>query len=376
MGPRVMVPAVASTGTSSALNRLPHTCCSATMAFSSSGYATSTASSQLIGWMGPTTRPSAMMDASTMLLSRLAPAPMGSSSPAVMAIRAMVTPLYFLDLSTYPPRKMLPNMMASWKPAPVRSMVSTLSTPLRMSVSPMKALTALLMPMDTTNAISGCKNPLVCSSFHAITGKGLRSAAATSTLLAAELEGGVGGASWNCTTAPMLTAKDRNVMRLKYPFMPVSVCAITPPTMKLVAMPIWLALMAMDVATARSSLPNHVALSSVGVHWKKGCAAPTSTVPSTSCVYVGMALYGQKFSNSSPLRSAHPAVIRNPAPTTTLRRPRRATMAGSRKQKMTLVKRNTSMRVSALWWKMASQVPGVAATLKHTQSDSSASVER
>jgi hypothetical protein len=56
--------------------------------------------------------------------------------------------------------------------------------------------------------------------------------------------------------------------------------------------------------------------------------------------------------------------------------PRPATIAGSRKQKTTLVKRNTSMRVSALWWKMASHVPGVAATLKHTQSDSSASEDR
>jgi hypothetical protein len=44
----------------------------------------------------------------------------------------------------------------------------------------------------------------------------------------------------------------------------------------------WLKLIAIAVASARSFEPNHAALSAGGVHWKKGCAAPTSTVPTTS----------------------------------------------------------------------------------------------
>ena len=50
--------------------------------------------------------------------------------------------------------------------------------------------------------------------------------------------------AWNWMSAPMLVASARKVMRLKYSFMPISLCAITPPTMKLVAMPIWFALIA------------------------------------------------------------------------------------------------------------------------------------
>ena len=68
------------------------------------------------------------------------------------------------------------------------------------------------------------------------------------TFFAAEEEGGVGGASWNWMRAPMEVANARNVIRLKYPFMPVSLCAMKPPTMKLVAIPIWFALIATEVA--------------------------------------------------------------------------------------------------------------------------------
>ena len=49
--------------------------------------------------------------------------------------------------------------------------------------------------------------------------------------------------------------------------------------MKAAAIPTWLKLMAVAVDSARSSLPNQVADSNGGVHWKKGRAAPTKTVP-------------------------------------------------------------------------------------------------
>ena len=48
------------------------------------------------------------------------------------------------------------------------------------------------------------------------------------------------------------------------------------------AMPTWLKLIATAVESARSEAPNQFAESSGGVHWKKGCAAPTSSVPSVS----------------------------------------------------------------------------------------------
>ena len=48
----------------------------------------------------------------------------------------------------------------------------------------------------------------------------------------------------------------------------------------------WLKLMAVAVASARSSEANHVALRIGGVHWKKGCAAPTSTVPASTDEYL------------------------------------------------------------------------------------------
>ena len=37
------------------------------------------------------------------------------------------------------------------------------------------------------------------------------------------------------------------------------------------------------MASARSSDPNQVAERSGGVHWKNGCAAPTRTVPASTC---------------------------------------------------------------------------------------------
>ena len=56
-------------------------------------------------------------------------------------------------------------------------------------------------------------------------------------------------------------------------------CTSSVPTRYETAIPTWFALSAMVVASVRSSGPNQLAASSAGVHWKKGCAAPTSTVP-------------------------------------------------------------------------------------------------
>ncbi len=58
--------------------------------------------------------------------------------------------------------------------------------------------------------------------------------------------------------------------------------SITPPSTNDVAMPSWFALRHTAVDSALSFFPNHVADSSGGVHWKKGCASPTSAVPTTS----------------------------------------------------------------------------------------------
>mmetsp|Transcript_9336 Transcript_9336/g.22976 ORF Transcript_9336/g.22976 Transcript_9336/m.22976 type:complete len:275 (+) Transcript_9336:840-1664(+) len=274
---------------------------------------------------------------------------MGNSSSSDVHSSTVVTSLYCFVLSTYPPMKIEPNMMASWNPAPAMSMVSTPSTPARPRVSPMNADTALEIPMETMKATKGGRKPGVFRRSNASSGNGFGSTGTAPAFFAADELGGVGGASLNCTAAPMEVASARKVMRLKYSFMPDSDCEKTmPPTMNDVAMPIWFALMAIDVAKARSSLPNQVAESSVGVHWKKGCAAPTNTVPTTSSRYGGITVPGKKSLISIPERSAHPKDIRNPAPTMTFRRPSLATIPGSRKQKMTLVNRNTSIRVSAL----------------------------
>ena len=97
-------------------------------------------------------------------------------------------------------------------------------------------------------------------------------------------------------------------------------------------MPTWLKLIAIAVACARSDEPNQVAERTGGVHWKKGCAAPTSTVPATTCAYCGSSPL-----SGTPERSRQPAVMTDAAPTITWRRPKRLTMEGSRRQKTTLV---------------------------------------
>ena len=107
------------------------------------------------------------------------------------------------------------------------------------------------------------------------------------------------------------------------------------------------------------------------MHWKKGCAAPTSSVPATSCEYGGIAP-----EKGTPERSAQPAHISPAAPTTTLRSPNRRTSTGSTRQKKTLVKRKMSISVAGSCAYVASHVSGAAATEKHTQSERSASSER
>jgi hypothetical protein len=73
--------------------------------------------------------------------------------------------------------------------------------------------------------------------------------------------------------------------------------------------------------------------------------------------------------NSNPDLKAHPNVIKAAALTTTFRKPNFPTICGSKKQNATFVNKNTSIKVSGLRWKIESQVPGVAATEKHTQSE-------
>ena len=47
-------------------------------------------------------------------------------------------------------------------------------------------------------------------------------------------------------------------------------------------MPSWLLLSATVAASVVSPSPNQFAARSDGVHWKNGCAAPTSIVPATT----------------------------------------------------------------------------------------------
>ena len=234
--------------------------------------------------------------------------------------------------------------MAAWKPAPARSIVPWLVKPAVRSCSSMNADTTLLIPMEATKATSGGTKPGVWRSWRAVTRKfSSETSPASSAAMraAAEPVGGVGGRSRNWSTVPAKRTAAATEMMLKYVARPAVSVAMVPPTRKAVAMPTWLKLMAIAVACARSSAPNHVALSSGGVHWKKGCAAPTRTVPATTNEYgCSISLVGR------PPRSAQPVAIAPAAALITLPSPKRFTIVGSSRQKSTFVKRKMSISVA------------------------------
>mmetsp|Transcript_42660 Transcript_42660/g.138373 ORF Transcript_42660/g.138373 Transcript_42660/m.138373 type:complete len:234 (+) Transcript_42660:947-1648(+) len=157
--------------------------------------------------------------------------------------------------------------------------------------------------------------------------------------------------------------------------MPSGEFAMRPPTMKAVAIPTWLKLIAVAVASARSEEPNQVADRSGGVHWKKGCAMPTRIVPATSQPYPGMTSIAGS-TNGMPERSRQPPAIIVAAPVTTFLRPRRAAMSVKRKQDTTLEARKMSISSAASCPSSVIHSDGTATVAKHVQSLSRASIER
>lgn len=89
--------------------------------------------------------------------------------------QASVTPLYCFVRSTYRPKRIPPNMMATcdtsshartrrervgtWKPAPISSMMASRTKPALCMVSEVNAETTLVTPIEATKAASGGKKP-------------------------------------------------------------------------------------------------------------------------------------------------------------------------------------------------------------------------
>ena len=102
------------------------------------------------------------------------------------------------------------------------------------------------------------------------------------------------------------------------------------------------------------------------MHWKKGCAAPTKTVPSiTTLAEVGNPQAGpQHAADGHQRRAVHHG----------LAQPCRFTISGSKRQKNTLVDRKSVTSEAGCTPLYASMVsPGMGATLKQIQSLSIAS---
>mmetsp|Transcript_18496 Transcript_18496/g.40468 ORF Transcript_18496/g.40468 Transcript_18496/m.40468 type:complete len:451 (+) Transcript_18496:834-2186(+) len=380
-------------GTSSAEKRFPLSCCVASTAFSSEGYVTSTASSALTAWTGPAMKPRRNSTGSTTPCGTVSESPNATprkeSRPSVAARHAIVTSLNSFVRSTYPPIIIPPSTMANWNPAPARLMVDPLTMPARTSSSSVNAETVLVTAMLPTNAASGMPNPLVRRKCRAVAGyvrnplallsASLLSSCAITNWAAADAEGNEGGRSSNLTQVAAQTSAERTVTTERYSERDRAGSATSvlltsptrkPPTRNAVAMPTWLKLMATAVARARSLFPNQVALSCGGKHWNTGWAAPTSTVPATTCAYDGT-----RPAKGTPDRKKHPAVMSAAAPTTLLRRPNVRAMSVKKKQENTFVKRKMSMSCSAPCPVTCSQVFGMAELPKHTQSEISASKE-
>mmetsp|Transcript_22328 Transcript_22328/g.51743 ORF Transcript_22328/g.51743 Transcript_22328/m.51743 type:complete len:281 (+) Transcript_22328:360-1202(+) len=268
-------------GTSSAEIKLPQSCCTASMAFSSQGYVTSTASSALIGCTGPAKEPMASRAARAALLG-MDSMPSSSTPTRVAPMHQSVTDLYSLFRSTRPPRMMPPITMATSKPAPARSTSMASVKPARCSFRSMKAPTTLVTAIEVTKAAKGGRNPGVRSSRQASCGKlsaGFSACFSPPTscfkaplcfsarsFSSSDADGGVGGRSWKKTREAAATTVEMRVMNTKYVLSPASEPPMAPPAMKAAAMPTWLKLMATAVDMARSSGANHVAESSGGVH--------------------------------------------------------------------------------------------------------------
>mmetsp|Transcript_27138 Transcript_27138/g.73648 ORF Transcript_27138/g.73648 Transcript_27138/m.73648 type:complete len:301 (-) Transcript_27138:272-1174(-) len=298
-----------------------------------------------MGCTGPAKAPTASSATMTSPCGICPPKPNNNTPASVAARQASVTFLYSLFLSTIPPRMMPPTTMASSKPAPERSTVPWSKMPARPSFCSMKAPTTFVTEMETTNAASGGTKPGVRKSCTACSGKEISSSelpSAASAFSSAEKEGGEGGRSWKKMREATATRTEAMVMNPKYSFSPPSEPPIAPPTRKAAAIPTWLKLMATAVARERSSFANHVAESRGGVHWKKGWATATIIVPATTTAYVGSC----SPTKGTPDRNMQPTAISAAAPTIGMRRPKRRTRYGSKKQAKTLVNRNMSMRVA------------------------------
>jgi len=190
-------------------------------------------------------------------------------------------------------------------------------------------------------------------------------------------DGGMGGSSWNCSNAPTAVIVLRTAMIPKYSSRPSPSVTMAPPTKNAVAIPIWLKFSATAVLVARSDGANHVADKTGGVHWKKGCAAPTITVPKTMLVYdIRCSAPGMTGKNDVPDRNQHPTAMSTAAACTAFCRPNLLTISVTKKQVPTLVNRKISIIVAAECLKAPSYISGAAATEKHIQSDNKARADK
>mmetsp|Transcript_15923 Transcript_15923/g.43681 ORF Transcript_15923/g.43681 Transcript_15923/m.43681 type:complete len:269 (-) Transcript_15923:1217-2023(-) len=229
------------TGTKSAEAKLPQSCCTASIAFSSAGYVTSTASSALMGCTGPANVPMASRAVRTRRRGAC-PKPSSSSAASVAARQASVTALYSLFWSTRPPSITPPITINSSKPAPAMSIVAWSSMPARTSFCSAKAPTTLVTAIEVTKAARGATKPGVWNISQACAGNTNSSpfvdtVSWTDSFCNAEADGGVGGLSWKKTRAPTATKTAATVVRPKYSFNPPSVRPSSPPRRKAVAMP-------------------------------------------------------------------------------------------------------------------------------------------
>mmetsp|Transcript_123521 Transcript_123521/g.214238 ORF Transcript_123521/g.214238 Transcript_123521/m.214238 type:complete len:261 (-) Transcript_123521:485-1267(-) len=121
--------------------------------------------------------------------------------------------------------------------------------------------------------------------------------------------------------------------------------------------------MEMAVAIARSSLPNQVADSKGGLHWKKGWAAPTMIVPATIMGYEGSPVR-----KGMPDRRKQPAVMSTAAPVIVVRSPAIRAISVKVKQSKTFENRKMSTSSEGSCPYKASHCAGAVETAKHTKS--------
>mmetsp|Transcript_13925 Transcript_13925/g.30433 ORF Transcript_13925/g.30433 Transcript_13925/m.30433 type:complete len:254 (+) Transcript_13925:116-877(+) len=164
-----------ATGMKSAEIKLPPICCTLSTAVSSPGYVTSTASSALMGCIGPVKNPNRMRAATINLGSfphSCSVHPSGTTKIMDKPKHSSVTNLYRFVRSTYPPSTMPPITMASSKAAPASDTCHVSVTPPRCKMGSIKAPTTLVMVMEQIKAASALKNPGVETNCRADRTKG------------------------------------------------------------------------------------------------------------------------------------------------------------------------------------------------------------